>query len=432
MADIQDRTKENIFLTSPDSDGNQVYVGKWIGDPITKVKKLGLFDSPKVKGTIVQDLEVKGDLYQLTIYFDGLSHDLISQNFWSSLDAKGTWEVDHPTKGIITLNLSRAVWENEPVRSLGFTTFNTNWIEPLPESFNVSTRQIESTLNFYIDTANESAQTQFVPNVKTDTFAEFNALVSSVSQAIGTIKSNLKKFENLQIIDPRLAAIFDGIASTISDITTFDGAELFAQFTDLYESIGLAQNNAAGAVDVFTGISEEQDEPDTEEGDTKGKNRAAVYEMNLSLANTSIAGAVTLPGIESRTNAVGLASALTDWFGVFVNALDTIQVSFNDSPIENQYIAQSASFGDQVNANRQAILFLLQSSVNLKVERVFTTPIDRATIEIAWTELGGPGEIIERDNIFIDENFYNFCEWNNLHGNDLVILPGGREVRVFV
>ncbi len=427
---IQDRILADITFVSPEEDGNQEYIGKWIGDPITKEKKLGTFETPKVKGTIVQDLEIKGDRHQLTVFFDGPDNDIISQNFWSSLNAKGTWEVLHPQIGPLVLQLSRAVWEVEPVRSMGYTTFKSNWIEPLPESFSVSVEEIEQNIRQYVDDANESAGLQFEANVDTTLFEDYNALVSAATKTVGQIQSNIRKFENLQIIDPRLIAIFDAI-STILTSFPLDTSALVAQFEDLYDSIGLAQNNTEGAVELWRSIADSFTDISTDDDGKSGRNTAAVLELNLSLANSQISRAVLLPGVTTRSNAVELAESVDSYFQDMTTTLENLQQNFSNAPIEDQYIAQSGSFGDQVNSNRQAILYLLKSTTDLKVERVFTTEINRATIEIAWTELGGPGEIIEKDGIRIDKNYSDFCDWNDFHGKYLQMVPELTEVRVF-
>ena len=430
MPTIEDRLQPEIKLISPNEDGNKEYIGKWIGDPVTKEKKLGLFDSPKVKGTLIQDLEVKGDLHQLTIYFDGPDHDLVSAEFWKSLDAKGKWAIFHPMRGLLNLNLSRAVWEDEPVRSVDFTTFNTNWIEGLPDGTEVSIVELKTTLDFQASEANLSAVRQLESNVKVDSFAQYRAIVGAVEKAVNTIKKNLKKIENLQIINPRIEALFRGIESTISNFPP-DITALGAQFSGLFESIGLSQNNSISSIDNFTTFADNLAiEPD-DAGDG-GRNSAAILELNLSLVNAEIAKSVILPGIETREQAIEIATKVNDYFTSMINRLDEIQEFFYDTPIESQFVSQSGSYSDQLTANKLAIKFLLSSSVNLKIERRFKTKVPRAPIEIAWTELDGPGEITEVDGILLDENFANFCKWNNLHGDDIILLPAGTEVRVFI
>jgi hypothetical protein len=428
---IEDRLRTEIILISPQSDGEIEYVGKWIGDPITKEKKLGRFDSPKIKGTIVQDLEVRGDTYQFTFFFDGEDHDEDSAEFWESLDAKGSWTIIHPVNGVVdTLYLSRAVWENEPVRSVGFTTFNTNWIQSLPDATTISIAELEGVLINDADLLDATALAQFEADVKTDNFEQFKALASAVEKAVAEIQSKLRAFENLQIINPRLEALFRGITATLESFPP-DTAALGAQFNGLFEAIGLAQNSALGAVDNMNNIISAQTNIETDDAGVNGRNAAAVAELNASLANSQIAKAALLPGIETREQAIDLATLINDYLNNIIARFDAVGQNFLDTPIEDQYVPFSAGLGDLVKANRRAIQFLLSTALDLKVERVFTTRAPRSPIEIAWTELGGPGEIIEEDNIKIDRNFADFCRWNNLHGNNILWLPADSEVRIF-
>jgi len=429
---IQDRIRPEITLVSPQSDGELKYSAKWIGNPITKEKKLGRFDSPKIKGTRVQDLEVRGDLYQLTIFFDGEDHDEDSADFWKSLDAKGSWSIIHPINGVIeNLYLSRAVWENEPVRSVGFTTFNTNWIQGLPDATTVSIIELENNVTADADDLSDISAEQLTSNIITDTFEQFNALVSAANKAVAEIKSKLRAFENLQIINPRLEALFRGITSTLESFPP-DISALAAQFTGLFEAIGLAQNSAIGAVDNFIGIIAAQTGVLTDNVGPEGRNAAAVAEFNAALASAEIAKAALLPGIESREQAVGLASTLNSYLNSIITRFDEVGAGFNNTPIEYQYVPFSLGFGSLIRSNRRAIQYLLSTALSLKTERVFTIKVPRAPLEIAWTELDGPGEIIEEDGIKIDKNFSDVCNWNDLHGNDLIWLPAGREVSIFI
>ncbi|NIA28340.1 MAG: hypothetical protein GWP06_00330 [Actinobacteria bacterium] len=425
------RLRDALQLVSPNSDGNKIYIAKWIGDPINKEKKLGLFDSPKTKGTKVQDLEIKGALHQLTFFFDDEDHDETAGKFWKSLDFKGSWAIVHPLLGPISnLYMSRATWEVEPVRSASFTTFNTNWIEGLPDGTTVSISEIKTNLRAAADDSDLSAGDQFESNILTDTFEQFNSLVSATGKASNAIKKGLRKFENLQLINPRLEALFNGIASTLESFPP-DISALVSQFTGLYQAIGLAQNNAAGAIDNFINIISGQDDIITDDPGPNGRNAAAVAEFNLSLANTQIARSVTLPGLVTREQAIETATTINDYFTTMTNTLDAVGENFADTPIENQYVPQSISFGDQFSANKAAIQFLLNSALDLKVEKRFTIKIERSPLEIAWTELG-MGEFIEQDGIQIDQNFADFCEWNSLHGADIMWLPSQTEVRIFV
>lgn len=432
---IEDRLKPEIRLTPP--NGGDDFVAKWIGDPITAENKLGLFDSPKVRGTIVQPLEFKGDRYQFTIFFDGEDHDEESADFFEALKENGAWKVVHPMIGLIdNLYISRYVWENEPVRNVGYTTFNTNWIQGLPESESVSFAGLAANINSFSLDSIQSIIDQFFDLVSLENFEEFNSLVSSVNKATNIIKKTLKKFENLQILNPRIEALFRGIASTIESFPP-DVTALAAQFAGLFEAIGLTQNNANGSVDNFSTFSanfdDELSDIENSPADLNSRNAIAVVELNTSLAGVEIARAVLLPGLTTRDQAIEAATKLNDYFTTTTNNLDDIQSGFNNVRIENQYTSQSKSYSDQLKLNKKSIEFLLSAALNLKVERRFPLKTERNPLEIAWTELGGPGEIIQLpDGLRIDKNYNDFCDWNDLHGKSIMWLPAETEVRIFI
>lgn len=433
MASILDRVRDEIILTSPQSDGQKRYTAKWIGDPVQQNKKLGLFSSPKVKGTKVQDLDIEGSLYQLTLYFDGDDHDQTADDFRESLGATGAWAILHPRQGLLqNMTLISSTRQDQPVRSSEYTEFLTNWVEGLPEGSQVSAAELESTLDFFAGQADASAGEQLEQNVKTTTFEEFNALVSAGNKAVAAIKSNLRKFENLVIIDPRIEALFRGIASTFTDFENFDPSNLTAQFTGLFEAFGLAQNNAIGAVENFISFSGALTGITNGNGTVSNANKALMLELNLSLANTAISRAVTLPGITTREEAINLAASLCGYYDSMINQLDEVAALFTDTPIEDQYVAQSLSLKDQQNVNKKAVEYLISTALDLKKEYKFTTKVPRTPIEIAWDELGGPSYVTEDSGQIIDQNYDNFLEWNDLHGADIEWLSAETEVRIFV
>lgn len=427
---LEDRIQPVIRLISPDADGNIEYSARWIGNPIRKENKLGLFDAPKIKGTLVQRLENKSDIYDIDIYFDDPDHDITASNFWSSLDANGKWAIFHPQRGLLNLDFVSATWENEYVRSLGYTVFSTSWIEGLPDGTEISITELITSLDFAVSEANTSAADQFEANTKTDTFGQFSALAGAAQKALNAIRKTLRTFKNLQLIDPRIESFIRGINDTIAEFP-LDTSALAAQFTGIFEAVGLSQSTTVSSIDNFRSFSESL-EIDISDTSTNGRNEAAILELILSLVNTEIAKSVLLTGIETRIQAIEAALSINAYFDEMTQRLDEIQEIFSTTPIEQQYISQSGSFSDQLTANKAAIRYLFSSALNLKIERVFSTKVGRATIEIAWSELGGPGEIIEVDGILIDSHYHNFCLWNDLHGNDLLWLPAETQVRLFI
>ncbi len=73
MSDWRGRLRDSVQLTSP--DGN-IFNPLWRKDSYSGNKKLGIFEYPKVDGTIIQDLGINGTRYPLTLYFEGPDHDI--------------------------------------------------------------------------------------------------------------------------------------------------------------------------------------------------------------------------------------------------------------------------------------------------------------------------------------------------------------------
>lgn len=68
--------------------------------------------------------------------------------------------------------------------------------------------------------------------------------------------------------------------------------------------------------------------------------------------------------------------------------------------------------------------YLLRSVFDLSVEKRFKLEKRRAPIEITISEYGSLGDD--------DSNFQLFIDSNGLKGNDILILPEGREVVVYL
>ena len=54
----------------------------WTGNTRSREKKVGIFTYPKVKGSFVQDMDVNGVSYPLTLFFEGTDNDIEAQKFF--------------------------------------------------------------------------------------------------------------------------------------------------------------------------------------------------------------------------------------------------------------------------------------------------------------------------------------------------------------
>ena len=126
----------------------------------------------------------------------------------------------------------------------------------------------------------------------------------------------------------------------------------------------------------------------------------------------------------TRSAAISSLTVISDQFIQITDALDVLQETYIDQLIENQYFSQSESFVESLIMSSQTIAFLLSISFDLSIEKRFTLKEDRAPIEITITEYGDLGDD--------DTNFDLFIDTNSLKGDQILVLPDGFEVVVYV
>lgn len=415
---LEDRLNQTIVLVSPQES---VFEGKWIGNPRSLEKKLGLFTFPKVKGTKGQDLEVNGDSYPLTIYFDGEDNDIIADEFWQALKERGKFEVVHPLYGSLFLQLISATQDIQPVESINYTVFTTQWIETLPDGTEISIAELAGLITAASRESNFNSAQQFEDNIFADTFAQAAAVTAAVGKVVNAVKKAIRIVENFDIVPDAIEGLIRGINSTLASFPP-DISALAGQVQSLIQVGVLGQDNVKGATDTYNNFAIEINGIQPTETNTEGVNTASVQELALSAANVAIGQSAVLPGNETRQQAVESANAVLAFFTDMTNTLDKTQELYRSSPIELQYFSQSQSF---TTAQRMAALsaqFLLLSATDLKIERRFILEVPRNFIEICATEYGN----------IDDETLDFFIETNELKNNDIRIIPALREVVVYV
>ena len=174
------QTRENITFLSPDKN---VFTGLWISNDRSFEKKLGVFDIPGLDGSITQDKGVKSTSYTLTVYFDGPNHLNIAQDFYQALNSeRGPWDVIHPTKGDLRLQLVSATEGINPTEDGNYTQFTTEWLEPAILDSPVSVDEVSRLSLTQILTTIASAITQ-LQQARADLYSAVQAGANLARQA---------------------------------------------------------------------------------------------------------------------------------------------------------------------------------------------------------------------------------------------------------
>ena len=417
----RDRLRETVKLTSP--EGN-IFEAKWQGNSRSKDKKLGLFEFPKVKGTKVQDLDIGSTKYPLTIFFDGENNDQESDRFFKACDERGAWNVVHPVRGALDLQLISVTENIQPVESGNVTQFDLEWIEPLEDSEVSSLFQQRSTIDSQIDEVNSAASDQIDGNILQKTAAQVAAFEATVSSVVSAVEKFLAPIYELQSeVNAQILSVKRGVNSLLA-APVLDVVSIAGQIQTLVQLPALAIADINSRVDAYQNFINAALTFSPETAQTKDRNIVAVQELALTSGLAAISFVSSTGELASRLQAIELIEANAELFKNITDTLDGTQELFKDEIIDGQYFSQSESYSDALLMISQTIAYLLRSAFDLSIEKRFVLEKMRAPIEITISEYGDLGEN--------DINFDLFIESNSLKGNEILILPEGREVLVYV
>lgn len=437
----RDRLAESIKFISP--EGNE-FEAKWRGSPRNMPKKLGILRFPKIKGDIVQDMEVASTLYPITFFFDGENNDTEAAAFFQACKETGNWEVIHPVHGFLGLQLVSVGEVDDPITSGNITEINTEWIEGIDPIALKTAREMKGIIDGQIDDLNINAAQQFADGILETSETLKDAIrkgtdgISNVSEfVLGPL------FTTVDALDNAVNAIQDGIQDTLN-ATVLQADALSGQIQNLI-NLPLFANSQRDRLGTYaallTALSNQL--PGGSESTTSAtaassvkRNAALTTELGMNAALSALAkitnttaiaprgtGADDTGALETRAQAVQMAVDLTDIYDDMVTALEAVQEDFSGLDIDDQYYSQSSAFTDAALLLGFAIEYLLTIAFQLSIERRFIIDKPRAPIEITITEYGSLGEN--------DSNFDLFIRSNELSGNDILLLPRGREVVIY-
>lgn len=436
--DWEARLLPSIEMISP--EGSE-HTAKWIGDSRSRDKKLGIFSFPGVAGSVVQDLSVDSYRYSIPFYFDGKDNDINAKAFAAATGEDGPWTITHPVYGFLELQLTSTREESAPTTSGGITVVQGEWIEPIDPTTLMTAAEAAGYLDGAIDDLNISAMQQFQDNLNTATEALTNGIDTIVNGVTNLTDAALAPLtSSVDFLQNTSNLIQNGILDTLN-ASVLDVLSLAGQIQQLIQLPALATTSIAASQsyysDLATGLFAAL--PAAGKVSAKSKNDVVVLELALSAViagaakTTTVGSAVEataiLPGgtetapIETREQAVAAAISTAVFFENVTNNLETVQKSFEDNDIDEQYFAQPLSFPDAAIATAGAVRYLLISAYDLKVARNFVLAKPRSPIEITVAEYGDLGPN--------DANLDLFIQSNSLRGDDIYILPAGREVVVY-
>jgi len=459
------RMGDNIELLSPNGSA---FEAKWRGDSREMDKKLGIFVYPRVRGNVVQDLEVNSARYSIALYFDGKDCDTEAQRFFQAAKEKGVWTITHPVYGFIDLQLISIRENMDLVANGGYVLHETEWIEPIDPETLLTASEAAGLINSGVDDFNINAAEQFAADLDDTTEALRENIENVVEGIQNVVDAGLDPlFSIVDSLDNLMLSVNNGIEDTL-DAAVLEPLVLGGQIQQLIQLPLLGANDIKSRLDYYEDVGDDiiGDLPGSTQTKRKHYNQALINELVINsivssyakIAVTGISAAQlgrtiasgrltseqilsgvsptikTLPGlstlsvdnldpVQTRAQAVELAARIADSFSTLVEGLEAVQSNFSGLDIDKQYFSQRQTYTQAARLIALVIRFLLLSSFDLAVERRVTLARPRSPVEITVAEYGTLGE----NDVYLDI----FLLSNDLHGDEIYLLPAGREVVIY-
>lgn len=417
----KNRTAPNITLTSP---SGAEFVALWADNQRTISKKLGVFELPDKVGAVVQDLEVGAYRHTIPVFFDGSNHDIEAERFMVACAERGEWSVNHPTKGILILQLISVSERIAPVENGNFTQIDTEWIEPKDEQSTLTPSDLSQRIRAGINASNETATEQLLFFEKQDKAIQTAIIEIETITLINIVNNKLSTLYNRDPdVSSQVLSVQYGIRQTISaDI--IDLEVLAAQIQTMFTLPLQASNDLGRIVDYTSAILNIINSGGPSEATLQQRNLICIKELALVSIITAMAEIAITSDVDIRTQSLSLIGDITVNFNAIVDFLDSGQEVFSTSDIDYTYFSQSSSFSDTLGLITNANQYLLIQAFNLAIEKRFLLKQDEAPIFTTIKEYGGLGDD--------DSRFDFFISTNGLKGNDILLMKSGREVIVYV
>ncbi len=418
----QNRTAAFISMTSP---GGVLFEPLWKNNDIQVSKKVGIFEFPGIKGAKTQDLEVGGDQYPMTVFFEGIDQDLESHQFSNALKEKGPWGIIHPTKGRKTLQLIGWTEKIDPTENGNITSFSTTWIEESNQIALISIPQIASQVEFAGIDLNVSASTQFEEITSQDKPSFVAAIKNTTGKVVALVNENLQSLISLSSdINSQVVSVKRGITDTITQ-TTINVLSLAGQVQALIQLPGMIVTDIETRLSAYGAMIESILNIDSNGATTQESiNITAVKELALTAIIVSLGEISISSDLKIRSESIGTIDAITKSLADIINGLDADQSLYVENDIDLQYFSQSSSFPDSLQVIYKSARFLLEKTFSLAIEKRIVLTKDSSPIIVTIEQYGSLGEN--------DSNFDLFISSNQLKSFDIILLKSGTEVVVYV
>lgn len=374
-------------------------------------KKAAIHELPQQDVADVQDLGNQSEKFPMSVYFTGSNYDTQADALWTALSERGAGTLQHPRYGNIPVLPLTWSQSEKFVDGLGRADFKIDFIRVnteviLPITAVAAAESVTSATSSAIDNSVTESADEFVPENAADVaaltvqasswLADYNAAFAKVTAVSETIQSEVNK-----AVSEFSANIDDLIAAP---------QELFLSMSNLSTMPAQVVTNIVDKIDAYheqiTNLALSVPESYTQA-------LTSCEALFYAFAGASVA--TTIGTIATRGDAVSIANSMAD-----ISTLVQQAIENNEAAISG-FRANPETLAALVNAMATARASILERSYSLKSERRVTMASERTPLDLIAEFYGDA--LTDIDTVLDD-----FIRTNCLCGNEILLIPAGREV----
>jgi prophage DNA circulation protein len=404
----EDRLRTAIYS----SPSGAIFTLQFDGVERSGGKKAPIHEFPQQDVSDVQDLGNTTERFPMTVYFTGDNYDQQADAFWTALSEKGPGSLQHPRYGNIPVlpiawsqterfveDVGRADFKVEFVRVQTAFVFPVTSLAAGEAILNATTAAIENGI--------ATAASQFDLVNAADTLSVKNGI-------LGALDDYNKFFGDIMAVSEEIQAEANQL---VGDITNRIDQLLEAP-AQLFTSLA---NLAALPARVFTNVVQKIQGYASQISSAvtlviESYTQAVTVVQNIFSFFAGAAVASTFGTLDTRSEAVQAADQLEQ----ITNTLTLIiESSENSAP---GFSANQEVLSALIDAVAKARADLLERSYSLKSERRLTLSFERTPFDLL-AEIYRDGGIT-----VLDAQLDEFIRINGLQGDEIILVPTGREV----
>ena len=417
-----ERLRPEIKFVSPSS---LEFKPLWRGNDISAEKRLGRHAYPNIDKEVVQDLGMNSREIPLTVYFDGPDNDKKAHGFENALYENGVWQVTHPVYGLLCLQLVSYKMAVKPLESGNVTEIETEWVEPASDDGSMAIPDPASEVEAAVKILNE-ATIRDIAAIMQDTVSQGKSAADAIKKSMNNFKSVVKN------TNAKITAIQNKINNLTNEVY-LDIASIAGGVIELFQMPDLVTSSISSKISMFNNLGRQiAGNLFSSLGNSFSFNSNAVSVINSALTGqlflntiTAVMGMSIVSGtVETRREALSLLNGYRQFNSDAQIALDKAASLTANNRMENQYVPRANSGEAIASLNTAVTRYLLNTIFDLKIEKRYMLDRPRSPLEIVITDLSATAETV-------DDLYNKFCAWNQLHGNECLLLDRGREIVLY-